>query len=85
MPGVGITVRLSQPLLRISVWDFLIYLMCRNCSPSFQVSFRGDFSICSCRSGVSVRGSQFRILLHCHLELELAGTRLFRLYFIIIK
>lgn len=35
------------------------------------VSFRGNFSICSCRFDMSVGGSQLKILLHCHPEVEL--------------
>lgn len=47
----------------------LVHLMCMSCSVSFQISFEGNWSACSYRSSVSVRGG-FRILLCCHFEAE---------------
>lgn len=46
--------------------DFSVRLRCRSHSASFWMSFRGKYSTCSCRLGVSGR-RKFRILCH-HLE-----------------
>lgn len=56
----------SLPLLHLSMWFFCSELW-RSCSPSFQVFFRGKWSICNCSFGVSLGGGEFRIFLHCHL------------------
>ena len=50
---------------------FLVCSMCRSCSASFWVSFRGNCSVCSCTFSVSVGRREFRSLLCCHLGLEL--------------
>lgn len=47
---------------------FLISHMCRSCSASFQTFFWGNCSTCGCRSGMSVGGGEFRVLVNCRLE-----------------
>lgn len=60
-------------------WDFwwdhpsasptrLMGSLWRSCSASWQVFYRGNWSICNHRCGVSLGGGEFRISLHCHLE-----------------
>ena len=46
-------------------------LLCRSCSISSQFFFRRNCSPCRYRFSVSMGGSEFRILLHCHLEAKL--------------
>ena len=53
---------------------FLVCLMCRRCSASFWISFRGNCSVCSCRFGVFVGGDEFRGLLYYHLGLEICES-----------
>lgn len=46
---------------------FLICLMCRSCSASFWISFRGTCCACSCMSGASMGGGELWCLLgHLH-------------------
>lgn len=59
----------SLPLLPVLMWSF--YPFSWRCSVSFQVCFRGNFSVCSCRFGVSVERDEFRIFFCCHLEQSL--------------
>ena len=69
---------LSRPLLFIVMQFFfffsLICSLCRSYLSSFWVSLRGNCSIFSCRSTVSVGGNEFRIHLHHHLDLKLGGV-----------
>lgn len=46
---------LSLPFLPVLVWSFYP-LLWRSCLASFQVFFRGNWFVCSCRFGVSVKG-----------------------------
>ena len=43
-------------------------LLWRLCLSSCQISFQRNYSTCNCIFVVSVRGSEFRISLHCHRE-----------------
>lgn len=54
---------------------FLICLMCRSHSGKYFCCCcsRPKYSIYSCRFNVSMAGSEFRILLRCHLEQELTS------------
>lgn len=52
-----------------NVWELLIW---------FWFSFRVSFSVCDCGFSVSTGGGKFRILLCCHLELELPCFSFFR-------
>lgn len=56
------------PLTHLDVGG-LVHLMCMSCSVSFQISFEGNWCVCSYRFSVSVRDG-FRILLCCHFEAE---------------
>lgn len=64
----GFMVRLCLILFSIWCGFFLIYPTCRSYSSSFLVSSRENYSICSCRFGVSMRRGEFRMLLSCHFE-----------------
>lgn len=63
---VGVLVRLYLCLSNLS--GVVLLSTWRNCSTSFQALFIGNWSMCSCRFGVSVGGAEFRIFLLCHLE-----------------
>ena len=52
------------PILMLSFYPWLWRL----CLSSFQIPFRGCYSIHGCRFVVSVGGGKFRIFLCCHLE-----------------
>ena len=56
--GLGVWVRLCLSLSYsfLCEWVILVHPMCRSCSASFRISFRGSCSICSCRIGVSMEG-----------------------------
>lgn len=54
---------MSLPHQPTSMWT-LYHLFLRSHSASFQL----NYSICSCRFGVSVVGGEFRIFLCCHLN-----------------
>ena len=58
----------SQPVLSTSVWPFPHFTRWRKCSASFQVSFRGDSFIHSCRITAFTEGGELRIFLCHHIE-----------------
>ena len=58
----------SQPVLSTSVWPFCHLTRWRKCSASFQIFFRGDCFIYSCRITVFMEGGEHRIFLCHHLE-----------------
>lgn len=62
----------TQPLLpiSISVFYFFFFTRCRSHSASFWISFRENYSLYSCRFGMSLVGGKLWIPLHCHQELE---------------
>lgn len=53
------------------VVGFFSFTPCRSHSASFWISFRGNFSVCSCKISVSMREGKFKNFLYCHLGLEL--------------
>lgn len=53
--GVVFGKTVSLPLLPVLVWSFYP-LLWRSCLASFQVFFRGNWFVCSCRFGVSMKG-----------------------------
>lgn len=67
---------MAQPLLPRSLWFCVVspapthLPMCRSHSASCWISSTGHSSLCSCKCGVSSRGSECRSLLHCHCEQE---------------
>lgn len=61
---------------------FLTHLMYRSCLTRFWVAFRGNCSICSCRSSVSMEEEEFRILLCHHLEPDPVTSSFFKVRFI---
>ena len=65
-PEVGFLVRPHLCLFYLS--DVVLLSWWRSHSASFQVFFTINWSMCSCRFGVSVGRGEFRILLHHHLE-----------------
>lgn len=75
----GVLMSMSLPLLPISLWNF--YPLLWNCSASSQVLFRGNFSICSCTSVVSMGKGEIMILLYCHFELPVQTTNIFIIIF----
>lgn len=52
--------------LHLSYLLYVVSLLCRNCSISSQLFFRRNFSLCKCRFGVSMGGTEFKVFLHCH-------------------
>ena len=58
----------SQPVLSTSVWPFCHLTRWRKCSASFQIFFRGDCFIYSCRITAFMEGGELRIFLCHHLE-----------------
>lgn len=60
MLGVGFMtiVCLSFPVYWKKYGYYVIHLMCRSCSAIFWVSFRGNFSVCSCTFSMSGGGGK---------------------------
>lgn len=58
---------ISLLLLPNSIWIFLIALVVYE--SFFQLVFSDNCSTCRCSFDVSSGGDEFRILLHCHLDL----------------
>lgn len=54
----------------ISLLFFFFFTRCRTHSASFWISFRENYSLYSCRFGMSLVGGKLWIPLHCHQELE---------------
>lgn len=59
---------LCVPCLFLLSWCFPSTLSCRDYISSFQVPFRGNYSVCNCVLIVSIGGGEFRIFLQHHLE-----------------
>lgn len=63
-------------LLGVTIFPFLLLVLMlsfwhslwRCCSSNFQIPFRGNYYIYSCRFVVSMRGSELQIFLWCYLE-----------------
>ena len=57
----------SLPLHPVLMWSFYPSLL-KSYLASFQAFFRGNYSMCSGKFGVSMGGGEFRLFLCCHLE-----------------
>ena len=56
------------PSYQITCVPFLQSCLYRRHSASFQLVFCENYSMCRCILDVFVRGGEFHVLLHCHLD-----------------